>query len=68
MTTAEESARSFAENPYHDRIEGDVLIYTAQGREGDQQLSGRNKRLIEQYTLPIPSTDSSTSDGKTIAS
>lgn len=54
MTAAEESARSFAENPYHDRIEGDVLIYTAQGREGDQQLSGRNKRLIEQYAAPIP--------------
>jgi len=54
MTVAEESARSPAENPYHDRIEGDVLIYTAQGREGDQQLSGRNKRLLEQYTVPIP--------------
>ena|SRR2546429_1123010 len=54
MTAAQESGRSLAENPYQDRIEGDVLTYTAQGREGDQQLSGRNKRLIEQYTSPIP--------------
>lgn len=54
MTVAEESARSLAENPYHDRIEGDVLIYTAQGREGDQEISGRNKRLLEQYSVPTP--------------
>jgi hypothetical protein len=54
MTAAEESSRSLAENPYQDRIEGDILVYTAQGRTGDQQLSGRNKRLIEQYTVPIP--------------
>lgn len=54
MTAAEESGRVMAENPYHDRIEGDVLLYTAQGREGDQQLAGRNKRLIEQYSTPVP--------------
>ena len=54
MTVAKESARSLVDNPYHDRIEGDVLIYTAQGREGDQQLSGRNKRLLEQYSVPVP--------------
>jgi len=54
MTVAEESPRSLVENPYHDRIEGDVLIYTAQGREGDQQISGRNKRLLEQYSVPAP--------------
>ena len=54
LTTAEESGRLLAENPYQDRIEGDILTYTAQGREGDQQLGGRNKRLIEQYTIPTP--------------
>jgi HJR/Mrr/RecB family endonuclease len=54
LTTVEESGKLLAENPYRDRIEGDILIYTAQGREGDQQLSGRNKRLIEQYTSPTP--------------
>lgn len=54
MTAAEESGKLLSDNPYHDRIEGDILLYTAQGREGDQQLAGRNKRLIEQYSVPIP--------------
>lgn len=54
MTTAKESARVLSENPYQDRIEGSILLYTAQGREGDQSLAGRNKRLIEQYTNPAP--------------
>jgi hypothetical protein len=31
-----------------------IMTYTAQGREGDQQLTGRNKRLVEQYLIPIP--------------
>jgi len=54
LTVAEESGRLRSENPYRDRIEGDILIYTAQGREGDQELTGRNKRLIEQYAVPTP--------------
>jgi hypothetical protein len=54
MTAAEDSGRLASENPYHDRIEGKVLIYTAQGREGDQVLTDRNKRLIEQYESPTP--------------
>ena len=54
LTIAEESERDRLENPYRDRIEGDVLTYTAQGREGDQQLTGRNKRLLEQYSTPVP--------------
>ncbi|MEK6303717.1 MAG: restriction endonuclease [Acidobacteriota bacterium] len=54
LTAAENSGRLKTENPYHDRIEGDVLIYTAQGREGDQELKGRNKRLVEQYAIPTP--------------
>jgi hypothetical protein len=54
MTAAEDSGRLSTENPYHDRIEGNILIYTAQGREGDQALAGRNKRLVEQYTIPTP--------------
>ena len=55
LTAAEESGRLRAENPYHDRIEGNILIYTAQGRVGDQDLlAGRNKRLIEQYSVPTP--------------
>jgi HJR/Mrr/RecB family endonuclease len=54
LTAAEDSRKLRSENPYYDRIEGDVLTYTAQGREGDQELTGRNKRLIEQYTVPTP--------------
>ncbi|MDQ3181599.1 MAG: restriction endonuclease [Acidobacteriota bacterium] len=54
MTSAEESEKRFYENPYVDRIENDILIYTAQGRSGDQQITGRNKRLLEQYQTPIP--------------
>jgi len=54
MTSAEESEKRFYENPYLDRIENDILIYTAQGRSGDQEITGRNKRLLEQYQIPIP--------------
>lgn len=54
LTASPESGKITGENPYVDRMEGDILIYTAQGREGDQRLAGRNKRLIEQYTAPIP--------------
>ncbi|MCU1270811.1 MAG: hypothetical protein JWN74_2105 [Acidobacteriaceae bacterium] len=54
MTAAEDSGRLATENPYRDRIEQNILIYTAQGREGDQTLAGRNKRLVEQYSVPTP--------------
>lgn len=54
MTAAEDSGRLVSENPYRDRIEGNILVYTAQGREGDQSLAGRNKRLVEQYSVATP--------------
>jgi hypothetical protein len=54
LTAAEDSGKLTCENPYRDRIEGDILTYTAQGREGDQELRGRNKRFVEQYAVPIP--------------
>ena len=54
LTASDKSGRLRTENPYQDRIEGDVLTYTAQGREGDQELTGRNKRLVEQYVNPTP--------------
>jgi len=54
LTASGESGKLRTENPYQDRIEGDVLTYTAQGREGDQELTGRNKRLVEQYVNPTP--------------
>jgi hypothetical protein len=54
ITATEDSGRLLAENPYCDRIEGNILIYTARGRQGDQVLAGRNRRLLEQYEAPIP--------------
>ncbi|MGI9107755.1 MAG: restriction endonuclease [Pyrinomonadaceae bacterium] len=54
FTTAQTYEKNIAENPYHDRIESNILIYTAQGRIGDQAITGRNKRIIEQYASPIP--------------
>lgn len=54
MTAAEDASKAVSENPYYDRIENGVLTYTAQGREGDQALTGRNKRLLEQYRVPVP--------------
>lgn len=54
ITADEGSAKLRFENPYSDRIEGNILLYTAQGREGDQALEGANKRLLEQYSVPTP--------------
>jgi hypothetical protein len=42
------------ENPYHDRMEGSVLVYTGAGREGDQTLAGVNKRLPHQLESDFP--------------
>src|ERR1035437_5069336 len=53
MTTVPD-ARILRENPYHDRIEGDILVYTAAGLEGNQSVVGINRRLIEQLTTPFP--------------
>ncbi len=54
LTTTEQYEKNITENPYHDRIENNVLTYTAQGRTGDQEIIGRNKRILEQYNNPIP--------------
>lgn len=55
ITTSNDDVNiSFARNPYADRIEGDILVYTAAGLAGDQSLSGVNKRIIEQYERPLP--------------
>ena len=53
-TSTDEANISFARNPYADRIEGDLLIYTAAGLMGNQSLSGVNKRIVEQYDRPLP--------------
>jgi HJR/Mrr/RecB family endonuclease len=46
---------STSENPYHDRLEGGILTYTAAGKIGEQTLAGTNRRVIEQkeFTFPI---------------
>lgn len=54
VMTSLPSARQVKENPYHDRIEGDILVYTGAGREGDQTLAGVNKRIPPQFTVPFP--------------
>jgi HJR/Mrr/RecB family endonuclease len=48
------TARQIVENPYHDRLEGDVLIYTGTGKEGEQSVSGPNARIIEQELQKFP--------------
>lgn len=53
VMTSVPSARQSRENPYHDRIEGDILIYTGAGREGDQTVSGPNARIVEQANTPF---------------
>lgn len=54
LTTANTYQKNISENPYHDRIENGILIYTAQGRTGDQDITGRNKRILEQYSDSSP--------------
>ena len=54
LMTSETNSRAISENPYHDRVEGDVLVYTAAGREGQQRMAGSNRRLFDQAILPYP--------------
>jgi len=54
VLTAFPSARQAKENPYHDRIEGDILFYTGAGRAGDQTLAGVNKRIPQQPKTSFP--------------
>jgi hypothetical protein len=54
VMTSLPSAKVLRENPYHDRVEGDVLVYTAAGLEGRQEFSGINRRLLEQRQMPYP--------------
>jgi hypothetical protein len=54
IMTSVPTARKAKENPYHDRIEGDTLVYTGAGREGDQSLAGVNKRLPQQAHINFP--------------
>jgi 5-methylcytosine-specific restriction protein A len=48
--TPEESTR----NPYNDRVEGDFLFYTGEGRVGDQKMERRNLALKRQMDEGYP--------------
>jgi len=52
MTSVRELHHS-GENPYHDRLEGSVLTYTAAGKVGEQTLAGMNSRIIGQKKCQI---------------
>lgn len=54
IMTSVQSLHGARENPYHDRLEGDILTYTAAGKLGQQTLAGVNSRLIEQRTFNFP--------------
>jgi HJR/Mrr/RecB family endonuclease len=53
MTTRESANYKFV-NPYHDKIEDGILVYTGAGSTGDQTLSGVNKRIVEQNDRSVP--------------
>src|SRR5260370_42601833 len=54
IMTSVQGFHGTGENPYHDRLEGDILTYTAAGKLGQQTLAGVNNRLIEQKTFNFP--------------
>src|SRR6266851_2115570 len=54
ITASQVYEKNIAENPYNDRVENGILTYTAQGRRGDQEITGRNRRILEQYSSPCP--------------
>ncbi|MBX3176480.1 MAG: restriction endonuclease [Candidatus Hydrogenedentes bacterium] len=54
VMTSAPSARQAKENPYHDRLEGDCLVYTGSGLEGEQSLAGANKRFPQQVADGFP--------------
>jgi hypothetical protein len=54
VMTSEQNFHGVRENPYHDRLEGDILTYTAAGKIGQQTLAGVNSRLIEQKRFNFP--------------
>jgi restriction system protein len=54
IMTSDQSFHRAWENPYHDRLEGSVLTYTAAGKFGQQTLAGTNSRLIEQKANNFP--------------
>jgi hypothetical protein len=68
MTAAEDSGRLAPENPYRDRIEQNILIYTAQGREGDRLWRAGINGLLNNTRFRRHSSDLPTSVDKHIDS
>jgi hypothetical protein len=54
IMTSAQGFHSADENPYHDRLEGDTLTFTAAGKVGQQTLAGANNRIIEQKKFNFP--------------
>ncbi len=54
LLTSVPTGRIIGENPYHDRVEGDILVYTGAGQKGNQALGGANKRILEQSAQTFP--------------
>lgn len=54
IMTSGQGYHGAGENPYHDRLEGGILTYTATGKVGQQTLAGVNSRLIEQKIFNFP--------------
>lgn len=54
IMTSLPDAKLLSENPYHDRVEDGVLVYTGTGRLGDQTESGRNAKIFEQRNNLFP--------------
>lgn len=55
IMTSSQGLHGSGENPYHDRLEGEILTYTAAGKTGEQTLAGINSRVSEQrdYNFPV---------------
>ena len=54
LFTSVPESRIASENPYHDRIENNILVYTALGQSGDQGFGGMNQRLLNQDKASYP--------------
>jgi hypothetical protein len=54
IMTSVQGFHGSGENPYHDRLEGGILTYTAAGKLGQQTLAGINNRLTEQRVFNFP--------------
>jgi hypothetical protein len=60
LFTSTSTVRQISENPYKDRIEGDVLVYTGAGRSGDQairQFLASTLGFISSQSEDSPCTD-----------